>query len=138
MAITALTSATFQDAVTKPGVLLVDFWASWCPPCSMFSPVFEAASDKHEDIFFGTVDTDAEEELFAQMQLAGIPALMVFRDGILVFDQAGALPAHVLEQVIEAVRTLDMDEVRALLAEQDAAEEEPAEEESAEAESAQA
>ena len=95
--------------------MLVDFWASWCGPCRSFAPVFEKASEKHPDILFGKVDTEAEQSLAAAAQIRSIPTLMAFRDGILVFSQPGALPATALEQVIQAVRDLDMDEVRAKL-----------------------
>ena len=90
-------------------------WASWCGPCRSFAPVFEKASEKHPDIVLGKVDTEAEQSLAAAAQIRSIPTLMAFRDGILVFSQPGALPAAALEQVIQAVRDLDMDEVRAKL-----------------------
>jgi len=117
MSTVALTTETFEDTVTKQGITLVDWWASWC---GMFAPVFQAASDKHPDITFGKVDTEAAPELAGAARITSIPTLMAFRDGVLVFSQPGALPATSLEQVIQAVRDLDMDDVRGRLAEQEA------------------
>jgi thioredoxin 1 len=118
MSTIALTKDTFEETVTQSGITLVDWWASWCGPCRMFAPVFQAASEQHADITFGKIDTDDQQELAAAAQIASIPTLMAFRDGILVFSQPGALPAPGLEQVIQAVRGLDMDEVRREIAEQ--------------------
>jgi thioredoxin 1 len=117
MSTITLTRETFESTVTTPGIALVDWWASWCGPCRMFAPIFEAASEQHADITFGKVDTEAETELARAAQISSIPTLMAFRDGILVFSQPGALPAAALEQVITAVRDLDMDDVRRQLSE---------------------
>jgi thioredoxin 1 len=104
--------ADFETTVTAGGIVLLDFWAAWCPPCRSFRPVFDAASEQHLDLVFGTVDTEAEQELAAACQISSIPTLMAFREGLLVFAEPGALTARQLDQVIEAVRGLDMDEVR--------------------------
>lgn len=115
MASVALTGANFAETVSRDGIVLVDFWASWCGPCRSFAPVFEKASEQHPDLVFGKVDTEAEQGLAAAAQIRSIPTLMAFRDGVLVFAQPGALPAAALEQVIHAVRDLDMAEVRSKL-----------------------
>jgi len=120
MATTNLTADTFKDAVGRDGITLVDWWAEWCGPCRMFAPVFEKASEQHPDIVFGKIDTEAEPHLSAAARIMSIPTLMAFRDGVLVFSQPGALPEKALEQVIEAVRDLDMDDVRRQLDEQSA------------------
>jgi thioredoxin 1 len=120
MGTVALTEENFETTVTKDGITLVDWWASWCGPCRMFAPIFEAASEAHEDITFGKIDTEDQQSLAGSARITSIPTLMAFRDGVLVFSQAGALPAASLEQVITAVKDLDMDDVRRSIAEQQA------------------
>ncbi len=107
-----LTNEVFEKTVTEPGITLVDFWADWCGPCKMFAPIYDAASEKHPDVTFAKVDTEAEQ------QLAGMAGIQAIRDGVLVFSQAGALPAAGLEQVIDAVKALDMDDVHRQIAAQ--------------------
>ncbi|HEY2296335.1 MAG TPA: thioredoxin domain-containing protein [Jatrophihabitans sp.] len=122
MSTQTLTEQDFGQVVSREGITLVDWWASWCGPCRMFGPIYDNASDTHSDIVFGKVDTEAQPDLAGAAQIMSIPTLMAFRDGILVFSQPGALPAEALEQVIQAVRDLDMDEVRrAVAAQADAA-----------------
>ena len=120
MASTTLTAENFEKTVLEGGTVFVDFWADWCGPCKRFAPVYEAASQEHPDIVFGKVDTEAEQALAQAANITSIPTLMGFRDGILVFAQAGALPAPALADVIGQVQALDMDAVRADIAAQQA------------------
>jgi thioredoxin 1 len=120
MGTTELTEATFERTVRGNDIVLVDWWASWCGPCRAFAPVFEAAAAQHEDIVFATVDTETEQSLAAMAGIMSIPTLMVFRGGVLVFSQPGALPPAALEYLIGQVRALDMDEVHRPVAAQSA------------------
>ena len=117
MATVDLTEATFEQTVNGDGIVLVDFWADWCGPCQMFAPIYEQASETHDDVVFGKVDTEAEQALAAGFGIRSIPTLMAFREGVLVFAQPGALPEPALQQLIGAVRDLDMDDVRRQVAE---------------------
>ena len=118
MATVALTADSFASTVESSDIVLVDWWADWCGPCRMFAPVFEQASEENPDIVFGKVDTEAEQVLAAQAQISSIPTLMVFREGILLYAQPGALPASALEDLIGQARNLNMAEVRAEVAKQ--------------------
>ena len=112
MATIALNETNFESTISAEGLTLIDFWADWCGPCKMFAPIFEKASEAHPNVTFAKVDTEAEQNIAAMCGIQSIPTIMVFRDGILLFNQAGALPEHSLEQIITAAEALDMDEVR--------------------------
>lgn len=118
MATMELTNENFQETINDNAVVLIDFWASWCGPCKSFEPVFEAASEKNPDMIFAKVNTEEQMELAAHFQVRSIPMLAIFKEQILVFAQPGALPASAVDQLIEQVRELDMDKVRADIAEQ--------------------
>ena len=116
MATKNINAEDFERTITDNDIVLVDFWADWCGPCKRFAPIYEKASEEHSDITFAKLDTDANQELSGQLGIEGIPTLMAFREGVLVFNQAGALPGPALKQVIDAVKGLDMDEVHAEVA----------------------
>jgi thioredoxin 1 len=111
-----LTNENFGEHVTTDGITVVDFWAEWCGPCRQFGPIFEEASTRHPDITFGKVDTEAQRELAAQANITSIPTLMVFREGVLLYNRPGALPGAALEELVATVRGLDMDAIRAEIA----------------------
>lgn len=121
MATSNLTEQTFSSTI-EDGIVLVDFWAEWCGPCRMFGPIFERVSEKHPDVTFGKVDTEAEQGLAGAFRISSIPTLMAFRDNILLFSQPGVLQENQLEELIKNIRELDMDDVRRQIAEQSAKE----------------
>jgi thioredoxin 1 len=121
MATVELTKDNFQDTVTKNDMVVIDFWAEWCGPCKGFAPVFEAASEKYSDVVFGKVDADQQQELAAAFSIRSIPYVMLLRENVILFAQAGAMPAEGLESVIQQARALDMAQVHKEVAEQQAA-----------------
>jgi len=119
MATVSLTKDGFQAAVEKEGILLIDWWAAWCGPCRSFGPVFERVSEKHPDAVFAKVDTEAEQELAGAFEIRSIPTLMIFRDRVLLYAEAGALPEQALDDIVAKVKALDMDDVRRRIAERE-------------------
>ncbi len=113
MATTALTKENFNDTVENNDTVIIDFWASWCGPCKSFAPTFESASENHEDVVFAKVNTEEQQELAEACNIRSIPTLMIFREQILLYSQAGALPPAQLEDIIDKTKALDMDQVRA-------------------------
>jgi thioredoxin 1 len=112
MATVEITAENFKDTIEKNGIVLLDFWAEWCGPCRVFAPVFEKASDQHADVVFGKIDTEDQQELAGAAGIQAIPTLMLFRDGILLFRESGALPPAALEELVTKAKALDMDQVR--------------------------
>ncbi len=127
MATVELTKENFEQVVSTNPMVVVDFWAPWCGPCKGFAPVFEGASEQHEDVVFAKVNTDDEQEIAGSFGIRSIPTLMVFREKVLLFQQAGALPASALEQVLEQAKALDMAQVHEEIAKQEIAEREKSE-----------
>lgn len=115
-----LTAENFADTIESNDIVLIDFWAEWCPPCKIFEPVYEKVSEDHPDVVFARCNTEEQQTLASQFQIMSIPTLMAIREKVIIFSQAGALPQEVLEQLVSKIKELDMDDVRARIAEQEA------------------